>query len=130
MIGDVLADLSYGVRTLRRSPGFTVLMVLSLAVGIGANAAIFSVVNFVFLRPLPVRDPEGLVLFSDGFSAGTSNGRLASPGPLRLYSCPLFEPLRADHHSFTGLAGQQSGFTTAVVRWGDDSADLAEGRAV
>src|SRR3989442_10970466 len=62
---EMFQDLRFGLRMLVKSPGFTAVAILSLTIGIGATSAIFSVVNGVVLRPLPYRDPEGLVWFWD-----------------------------------------------------------------
>ncbi len=59
-------DLKYGLRTMRRGPGFAAVAVLTLALGIGANTAIFSLLDALLLKSLPVREPEKLVLFGKG----------------------------------------------------------------
>src|SRR5258708_5721872 len=95
-----LQDLRYGFRNLAKSPGFTSVAVLTLALGIGANTAIFTVINALLLRLLPVRRAEQLVTVGDPAAVGgQSNG---SPR-LNLFSYPLYRELRDGQTVFSGI---------------------------
>ena len=102
----LLQDLRYGVRQLRKSPVLLTVAVLSLALGIGANTAIFTLINSVMLQNLPVRDPGRLVLYYDGVNTGTYSGDGFSSDML---SFPLWEYLKAHYKSFTGMSAFRQG---------------------
>ncbi len=100
------ADFQFAVRTLRRSPVFTAVAVLSLALGIGANTAIFSVLDKVLLRLLPVEDPERLVVLHR--EGPNPQGWSTSTNQETVFSYPLYKDLRDRSQVFSGaiaLAG-------------------------
>lgn len=94
-------DLRYGIRMLLKHKGFTVVAILTLALGIGANTTIFSVINTLMLRPLPVSNPGELVLVSVNRHAG--HEVFGRPGRIYTFSYTLYERLRDGHHGLTGL---------------------------
>ena len=93
VVETTLQDLRFSIRVLRRSPVYTLVVVLTLAIGIGANTAIFSLVDAVLIKMLPVKNPEQLVAIE------TFNQR----GERINFSYPLFEQLRDHTHTFTGV---------------------------
>ncbi|HKV62668.1 MAG TPA: ABC transporter permease [Candidatus Acidoferrum sp.] len=100
---DLADDARYGIRTLRKSPGFTAVVVLTLALGIGATTAIFTLIDAVMLRSLPVANPKQLYRLGDNNNccvmSGTQNG-----GSFVLYSFALYENLRDHTPEFSELA--------------------------
>jgi predicted permease len=92
-VENTLQDLRLGVRGLWKTPGFTVVAVLSLALGIGANTAIFTLLNAILLQPLPVADPGRLVLFGDGAAVGSVGG--LPNRSWQLFSYPFYKEFRA-----------------------------------
>src|SRR5436305_761110 len=96
----LVQDIRYAVRQLRKNPGFTAIAVLTLAFGIGANTAIFSVVNALLLKMLPVRDPQQLVVVGDPTWANTSSN--GTPRT-EIFSYPLYKQLRDRSSVFEGL---------------------------
>jgi predicted permease len=112
---EMFQDLRFGMRLLLKNPGFTAVAVLSLALGIGANTAIFSLVDAVLLKLLPVRNPEQLVAL-DSFS---------QRGEHRNFSHPLFEQLRARTSVFSGLFAAVDG-TSRMEMDGPESGGQTE----
>ena len=97
----LLHDIRYALRQGRKGPGFSAVAVFTLALGIGANTAIFSVVNALLLKTLPVRDPQQLVVVGDPTLTGTrSNGTPRTD----IFSYPLYKQLRQRNSAFSGLA--------------------------
>jgi len=117
----LLDDARFAVRTLLKSPVFAAVALLSLALGIGANTAIFSLLDQVLLRRLPVREPQQLVLLNQG---GPYNGRVNGSN---VFSYPAYRDIRYSVESFDGVLAQfradaslsQGGRTEAVrADWG------------
>jgi hypothetical protein len=98
-------DFVYSLRSLRRSPLFTAAAVASLALGIGANTAIFSLLDQVVLRSLPVRDPESLVVLHTDYSAP---GNASSDNDESVFSYPLYRDLRASGAAFSGIVARSA----------------------
>jgi len=96
-MSSIWADLRYAVRGLRRSPLFATVAVLSLALGIGANSAIFTLMDQVLLRKLPVKHPEQLVmLYQQGANMGSNTGE-------RMHSYPLFQDVQQRAEPFSDV---------------------------
>jgi len=111
-MGNLLQDLRYALRTFRKSPLFVAVALLSLAFGIGANTAIFTLVDQVLLRLLPVKDPQQLVLlWGRGHHYGSNNGRY------RL-SYPMYEDFSRNNQVFSGM----------FARWGSSMSVSADGK--
>src|SRR5882757_9671466 len=104
----ILQDVRYGLRMLRKSPGFTVIAVLTLALGIGATTAIFSVVNGVLLHPLPYEKPDQIVRLWE----------LNARGQRVNFTDPNFEDLCSQNHSFQKLS--EYGATLTSVSGGSE----------
>jgi predicted permease len=114
---NAIEDLRYGLRLLRKSPGFTTVALLTLAIGIGANTAVYTLLDQVLLRRLPVREPNRLVLLR---FLGEDSGSLYSRGDNQTYfSYPLYRDLRDRNSVFSGLIA--TSWAQVGIQWHNES---------
>jgi len=125
-------DVRYGMRMLAKNPGFTLVALLTLALGIGANTAIFTLIDAVMLKTLPVEKPQQLALFGEGVRRGFVG--LGTGQRYDIFSFPLYEHLRDNNPSFQGIAAFRTELDRLDVRTegaGErEPAHLAWGRLV
>lgn len=114
LLESTLQDIRYSLRQLRKTPGFTITAVLTLALGIGANAAIFTLVNAVLLQNLPVADPTTLVRLGNNDDCCVNWGTRDN-GEYSLFSTNTYEQLKKNAPEFEELAAIQAGFTFRPV---------------
>jgi predicted permease len=116
-LDSLVRDFRYGVRTLAKNPAFTLIAMATLALGIGANTAMFSLLDQVVLRLLPVRDPERVVIVRE-----TGNHYGNSYGPNTI-SWPMFEELRDNNQVFSGMFCRFP--ATVTITEGDRAAQIS-----
>jgi len=115
-MGPLWNDLKYGIRMLAKSPGFAAVAILTLALGIGANTAIFQLIDAVRLRTLPVKDPQTLAIVhlnTNHWGSGNFNG------PYAEFTFPLWQQVQQRQQAFSSIAA-----------WGADTLNLANGGEV
>lgn len=125
MMENLFKDIRYGFRGLLKRKAFAAVAVLTLALGIGANTAIYTLVNAVLLRKLPVSNPQELVLFSDMTGEGTSVEDTPRSGKWSRFSFASYKYFRDHNDSFQDIAALRSGVARLSVRQTDAQANAA-----
>jgi predicted permease len=121
----LLKDVRYAFRSLVKRPGFSLIAILTLALGIGANTAIFTLLNAVVFKSLPVPAPQELVFFNDTPSEGTSQGDPPT-GQWQRFSYANYQYFRDHDQSFQGLSAFRSGEAALGVRSDSQAGDAAQ----
>ena len=127
---NVLHDLRYTLRQLRKSPGFAVTAILTLALGIGANTAIFTLVKGILLRSLPVADPSQLYRIGDTDDCCVNGGFVGDNGDFDIFSYDLYQYFKKWTPEFEQLAAVQAGQPQFSVRRGNEIAHELHGEFV
>ena len=115
-------DIRLALRQLRKSPGFAITIVLTIALGIGANTAIFTLVHAILMKSLPVADPSTLYRIGDKDDCCVNGGFMNDDGDFDLFSYELYQHLVAAAPEFDQLAAMQSGGNIMTVRRGSEPA--------
>jgi predicted permease len=123
-------DARYGARMLRKNLGFSVVAVLTIALGIGANTAIFTLFDAILLESLPVREPSQLVLFSEATDEGTYSNSSPPVGPWGRFNKESYEFLKSQPLPFESLCAFRSGSAIVSVRRPGQNEDSQVRRAV
>ena len=127
----LLQDLRYSLRQLRKSPAFAITVVLTIALGIGANTAIFTLVHAILMKSLPVGDPKSLYRIGDTYTdCCFTNGLDHENGDFDIFSYELYRHLRESTPEFAQLAAMQAGDASFGVRRGHGAAQSRPGEYV
>ncbi len=119
-MNSIIADIRFALRRLRKSPGFAATAILTLALGIGATTAIFTLVYQVLLRPLPISHPQQLYKVGRANTSGVNGGL---QGDWSNFSYEAYRYLRDETPGVAGIAAVQSGITTVSARRAGNAAD-------